>query len=192
MKYPTLLAIADWTHPSWLARATPARNERARAQAAADLLARYPQLAQACAAHQPWFAGALARPAYARLMRLCAALGSARALRLVVCAEARERFSQTSGLLPLTALQCHPRGEHDDVQFGAPVDLFNRPSLTAAGLAVALRATSGFVQRQWVQLRLPRECAESAARYRLPNVAPHEALGLLGDALQLLRVGRSS
>lgn len=191
MKHRPLLAVADWAHPSWLEEAAPARTERSRAEAASRLFARFPQLPHAGTTQLPWFAAPLARPACARLMRLCAALACACSLRVVVCAVARTQFSRTTGLPWLTALQCHPRGERDDLPLDAPLDFFDRHALTAAGLAFALRATAGAAQRQWMQLRLPRDCAEAAKRWRLPDIAPHTALELVGDALQLLHARRT-
>ncbi|SAK61885.1 hypothetical protein AWB80_02720 [Caballeronia pedi] len=134
----------------------------------------------------PGSAARLARPAYARLMRICAALACAHALRLVVSAEARARFTVTTGLPPLTALQSHPRGDHDDLPLDEPLDFFSRRGLIVAGLALALRAAGGEAQRQRMQLRLPRDCAEAAAQWRLPCVSPRIALELFGDALHLL------
>lgn len=119
-------------------------------------------------------------------MRICAALACAHALRLVVSAEARARFTVTTGLPPLTALQSHPRGDHDDLPLDEPLDFFSRRGLIVAGLALALRAAGGEAQRQRMQLRLPRDCAEAAAQWRLPCVSPRIALELFGDALHLL------
>lgn len=125
-------------------------------------------------------------------MRLCAVLACAHSLRLVVTAAARASLSLATGMPSLTALQCHPRGEHADLRLDVPIDCFNRHALTAAGLALALRATAGAAQRQWLQLRLPREYAQAAARWRLPEIAPQTALELIGDALDLLHARRPS
>lgn len=187
-----MLDIANWAHHSWLPQARPARNERARAAAAAHLLERFPLLAEAGVSQMPWFAARLSRPAGVRLMCLCAALACARTLRLVVSASARARFFRTTGLPNLSALQCHPRGDGLDLELDEPVDFFDRRSLCVAGLALALRSVSGEGQYRWVQLRLPRDCAEAAAHWRLPAVSPQAALELIGDAASLLAARRTS
>jgi len=185
-----MLVVADWAHYSWLDRSQPARNERARAEASAQLLGQYPQLAEAATAQLPWFSATLSRPAFARLARLSAALARAQSLRLVVTAQARTELESAMGACPVTALQCHPCANRSDLRFDAPVDLFNRHTLTAAGLAILMRASSGAGQRLWLQLRLPREYAQAAARWRLPDVAPQAALELVGEAMALLEARR--
>lgn len=192
MNRHTILAVADWAHPSWIDKSRPLRSERARAEASAQLLGRYPQLAEAGTALLPWFAAPLPRPACARLMRVCAALANAHALRLVVAATARERFSRATGLPSLAQFQRHPRGNRADLCFDAPIDCFNRQALTTAGLALALRATSSAPERLWLQLRLPRQYGHTAAQWQLPKVAPQEAIELVQDALDLLGARRAS
>ncbi|MDR5775882.1 MULTISPECIES: hypothetical protein [unclassified Caballeronia] len=190
MKSLPILDVAGWAHHSWCGRATPARSERARAAAALHLFARFPTLAEAGAKQLPWFAAPLARPACGRLLRLCAALACARSLRLLVSAAAHTQFSGAVGLPPLARLQCHRRGQQPDLRLDSPVDFFNRRSLCIAGIALALRATSGHAQRLWMKVRLPCEYATAAAQWRLPFVSARAALELIGDALQLLDTER--
>ena len=190
MNRHSILVVADWAHHSWVGKQRPVRSERARADASAQLLGRYPQLAEAAAIPLQWFAAPLARPACTRLMRLCAALASARTLRLVVEAGARAQFSRATGLPSLAQLQRHPRGDFPDLHFDAPLDCFNRHALTAAGLALALRATPGAQQRLWLQLRLPHQYSQTAAQWKLPAVAPQAARKLLEDAMALLHARR--
>lgn len=189
---PPALLLADWAHPSWLLRAAPARSERARAEASACLLARFPLVAQAAATQLPWFAATLPRAACARLLRTSAALAHASSLRQIVSHPDRLMFARKTGLPLLTALQSHPRGARDDLPLDASIDVFDRDGLAALGLAIALRATEGAAQRQWLQLRLPRACAERAAHWRLPEIAPHCALELIADARRLMRPARPS
>ncbi|WP_321890025.1 hypothetical protein [Paraburkholderia bannensis] len=148
-------------------------------------------LAEAAATQLPWFAGALSRPAFARLLRTSAALACAYSLRHVITAPARAQFARAIGLPVLAALQCHPRAQREPLRFDPPVDCFNRHSITAAGLAIALRATSGAAQRQWLQLRLPCQCAQDAAQWSLQDTAARTALDLIGDAFLLLDARRT-
>ncbi|WP_213306483.1 hypothetical protein [Paraburkholderia sacchari] len=188
----SLLLIADWAHPSWLDKTSPVRSERARAAASVQLLNRYPQLAGVGATPLPWFAAPLARPACARLMRLCGALASARTLRLVVASSAREQFSRATGLPSIAQFQRHARGDRPDLRLDTPIDCFSRHALTTAGLALALRATSSAPERLWLQLRLPRQYGQTAVQWRLPAVSQQDALKLIEDALDLLHARRTS
>jgi hypothetical protein len=186
---PTVLSIGKWAHHSWLMRATPVRGERALGAASAQLLARYPQLAQIDFTQMPPYLGSLPRSACARLFRVSAALACARGLRRVVSASAHHAFARSVAPQMLRSIQQHPRGTHDDLALGITLDPFDRREMTAAGLALSLRglADGGRVQHTWLQLRMPRDIANRATHYRFHELDSDAAHALLDDAWRLLR-----
>jgi hypothetical protein len=189
MRQPSVLTVGAWAHHSWLMQATPVRGERALNAASAQLLRRYPQLAQVDFAQLPPYIGRLPRSVCARLFRVSAALACAPVLRRLVTGAAHHGFSRSVAPQMLRAIQRHPRGAHDAVALELTLDPFDRREMTAAGLALSLRglADSGQVQHIWLQLRMPRDMASRAARYRLDELASDAARALVDDAWRLMR-----
>jgi hypothetical protein len=189
MRQPTVLSVGAWAHHSWLMRTAPVRGERALNAASAQLLTRYPQLAQLDFAQLPPYLGRLPRSVCARLFRVSAALACAPALRRMVTASAHLAFARNVAPQMLRAIQQHPRGARDDLELDFTLDLFDRREMTAAGLALSLRgfADSGQMQHTWLKLRMPREIASRAARYRFDELASDSAHALVDDAWRLMR-----
>ncbi len=189
MNRPSILAAAKWVHHSWLMRREPIRNERAEAEANAFLLMRYPQLAGISFPQALPFVGELPRPACARMFRIGAALACSRSLRRMVTGSAHTSFARNVAPNVLRAVQRHPRGEQEDLQLGASLNLFDRRSMTAAGLALSLRglADDDAAQHLWLQLRMPRDIADDAARFCADSVNAAAARELIGDAWRLMR-----
>jgi hypothetical protein len=186
MKRIDVLSVGQWAHSGWLERARPVRSERAAAQAHAELLGRYPQLTEIGAAIALPFVVPLPRPAYARLLRIGAALACARSLRRVVFSPARAALDASVAPRLLGAIQRHARAECDDLGLGAPLDFFNRREMTAAGLALVKRALVDPSRGLWLELRLPREIGERSARYDASGVEPELAYSVIDAAWQLM------
>lgn len=187
MKRVTALSVGEWAHHSWLVSGQRPRTERAQAAASALLLARYQRLADIdFTTGLPLLMG-MPRPAYARLLRIAAALACARSLRRVITASSRAAFAASTAPGMLALIQQHARGYLDDVSMNAAPDIFNRRHMTAAGLALALHTLDDAAQRMWLQLRLPREVAEEAARYQIVGVSSEAVKKLLEDASRLMR-----
>jgi hypothetical protein len=183
------LSIGKWAHHSWLMRDTPIRGERALAEASARLTAEYPQLGRIDFTQTLPCVGALPRAACARLFRVSAALACSRSLRRVVAGSAHLAFARNVAPHVLRKIQQHTRGDADDLPVGAPLDLFDRRAMTAAGLALSLRGLSdgGEVQHTWLRLRMPREVVEAAHRFRTGDITIEAARALVDDAWQLMR-----
>jgi hypothetical protein len=170
-------------------RSQPVRNERAEAEANAFLLARYPHLVEMNFTRALPFVGELPRPACARLFRIGAALACSRSLRRVVTGSAHVAFARNVAPHVLRAVQLQTSTEQDDLELGASLNLFDRRSMTAAGLALSLRALADgdAAQYLWLQLRMPRDVADDAARFNARSVSPAAARELIGNAWKLLR-----
>lgn len=187
MNPPTVLSIGQWAHHSWLVSAQKPRTERAHAAANALLLARYRQLTGLDFTHGVPLLMQLPRPACARVLRVAAALACARTLRRVVSTASRSAFAASIAPDVLTGIQQHVRGYLDDVRMGAGPDIFNRRDMTAAGLALSLPMLADAPQRMWLRLRMPREVAETAARFRVDGIPQDAAHRLIADAWKLMR-----
>jgi hypothetical protein len=190
------------------------RDERTARAAHAFLFSRYPQWVERVRADLPrdvstdlppdlppvlplW-----PRPACARLCRVMAALAFARSLRRVVTAEARARFALSVAPRLLGAIQRHLRADAADLDLDVDVDLglglgldggaepspslFDRRDMTALGLALAGCAAADAREAFWWSVRLPREIAEAAARYRARGLSTADARALLADARSLM------
>lgn len=185
MKHISICTPACWAHQSWLESGHSARGERAARGAHAFLFGRYPQLSQIKSADVPPVLPLWPRPACARLCRIVAALAFASSLRRVVAAQARSAFS--AGVAPrlLTAIQRHPRAAQADLQIEPAPSLFNRPDMTALGLALTMRAADTRYAFWW-SLRLPRDIARAATRYDVRGLSADDALALVVDARRLI------
>lgn len=183
----TVLALSRWAHFSWLARGDRALTERAQADANADLLARFPQLAAMQSTPAvPRFA-ALPRPACARVLRVTAALAHACVLRRVIGREAQKTFAVCIAPHVLHAIQRDSRAEREDVDPGALLNVFDRIEMTAAGLRVALRTIDDPVLRVLVELRLPRTVVQRVADFGVDGMRSEAARDLLDTAYALAR-----
>jgi hypothetical protein len=183
----TVLALSKWAHFSWLPRGERAITERAQADANADLLARFPQLAamQTKPAMPPF--AALPRPACAKVLRVTAALAHARLLRRVVSAEAQKIFAVRIAPHVLHAIQRDLRGDQEDVDQGMTLNVLDRAEMTAAGLRVALRAIDDPSLRVLMELRLPRTVVQHMTHFGVGDTPIKTAHDLLDAAYTLAR-----
>ncbi|ALL66359.1 Bacterial type III secretion protein (HrpB4) [Paraburkholderia caribensis MBA4] len=127
----------------------------------------------------------LPRPACAKVLRVTAAFARARSLRKVVSAAAHEKFARSIAPRVLCAVQRDRRGEHDDTDFGAALNVFDRADMTAAGLCLALHTIGDPNLRVLVQLRLPRTLARRAAHFTVGDMSARAARDLLDTAYTL-------
>ncbi|MPW16730.1 hypothetical protein GCT13_07215 [Paraburkholderia sp. CNPSo 3157] len=180
-----VLALSKWAHHSWLPRGVPALTERAQADANARLLARFPQLTAVHAMPPaPRFA-TLPRPACAKVLRVTAALAHARSLRRVISGAAHETFASLVAPRVLCAIQRDSRGEYEDADLGATLNVFDRADMTAAGLRLALHALGDPALRVLTELRLPCALAQRAAHFRVGGMSAQNACDLLDAAYAL-------
>jgi len=181
-----ILALSRWAHFSWLPRGERVRSERAQAEANADLLARFPQLASVHTQPAlPAFAR-LPRPACAKVLRVTAALAHARSLRRIVSADAQRAFAFRIAPHVLHAIQRDPRADSDDVDLGATLSVLDRAAMTAAGLTVALRALDDPAHGVLMQLRLPRPVVERISHFGANGLRADTARELLAAASSLI------
>lgn len=177
-----ILGLSKWAHFSWLPRGERVLTERAQADANAELLGRFPQLA---ALRQvpamPAFA-ALPRPVCAKVLRVSAALVHARSLRRMVSADTQKIFAARIAPRVLHAIQRGSRAEWDDLALCATVNVLDRAAMTAAGLSVALRALDEPAQRLLMELRLPRAIAQRTADFGASELRAQTARELLDTA----------
>ncbi|HEY1609347.1 MAG TPA: hypothetical protein VGG24_08775 [Paraburkholderia sp.] len=180
-----ILGLSNWAHFSWLPRGERALTERAQADANADLLGRFPQLAALRQAPAlPGFA-ALPRPACAKVLRVSAALVHARSLRRIVSADTQKLFAVRIAPRVLHAIQRDWRAGRDDLELGATLNVLDRAAMTAAGLTVALRALDEPAQRLLMELRLPRAIAQRATDFAESNLRAETARQVLDTASAL-------
>lgn len=186
MKHAYTCAPAYWAHHSWLEHGQSIRDERRARHAHAFLFGHYPQLIQVALADVPPSLPIWPRPACARLCRIVAALAFASSLRRVVAASSRAEFA--IGVAPrlLGAIQQHPRAALGDLKVEPVPSLFSRRDMTAAGLALALAAVADSRYAFWWSLRLPREMAQAAERYRVHDLSAAAARELVADARRLM------
>ena len=180
-----VLALSKWTHHSWLPRGERALTERAQGDANAVLLARYPHLLSEHAMPAvPRFA-VLPRPACAKVLRVTAALAHARSLRRMVTATAHQMFASRIAPHVLRAIQLDARGELQDVEIGATLNVLDRADMTAAGLRLALHALGDPALRVLIELRLPRAVTQRAAHFQVGDMSTQAASDLLDNAYAL-------
>ncbi|AXL53185.1 hypothetical protein DSC91_006494 [Paraburkholderia caffeinilytica] len=186
MRHAYTCAPAYWAHHSWLERGQPVRDERTARAAHAFLFTRYPQLVQVALADVPPALPIWPRPACARLCRIVAALAFAPSLRRVVAVQARAAFA--AGVAPhmLREIQRHARANTTDVNLEPTPSLFSRRDMTAAGLALTLRAAADSRYAFWWSLRLPREISEAAVNYRVCDLSAAGARELVAEARRLM------
>jgi hypothetical protein len=181
-----ILALSNWAHFSWLPRGKRVTTERAQAHANADLLARFPQLAELPPkpAMPPF--SVLPRPACAKVLRVTAALTHARLLRKVVAGQAQKTFAVRIAPHVLHAIQRDFHAE-EEVDQGAMLNVLDRADMTAAGLRVAMRAIDDPALRVLMQLRLPRTVSLQMARFSGCDTRVKTAQDLLDAAYRLAR-----
>ncbi|MEZ0602490.1 hypothetical protein ACAX43_10135 [Paraburkholderia sp. IW21] len=186
MKHVYACAPGYWAHHSWLGTGHPIRNERAARAAHAFLFGRYPQLVQVVVPDVPAGLPVWPRPACARLCRIVAALAFACSLRRVIAAQTRAAFA--AGVAPdvLGAIQRHPRANTADLTVEPAPSLFSRRDMTALGLALATQAAVDSCHAFWWSLRLPREIAAAATRYRVHGLSALDARELVAAARRLM------
>lgn len=182
-----ILALSKWAHFSWLAHGVRPLTERAQAEANAELLARFPQLAAVQRTPAvPRFA-ALPRPACAKVLRVAAALAYARFLRRVISGEAQRIFAARIAPRVLHAIQRDTHGAQGDVDPGARLNLFDRVEMTAAGLGVALCAVDDPMLRVLVELRVPRIVVQRQAHFGMSDMRIQAARDVLDVAYAIAR-----
>lgn len=182
MTGPSVLALSKWAHHSWFARGKRALGERAQATANADLLVRFPQLAAVRATPElPPFAR-LPRPAYAKVLRVAAALAHANSLCRIVSEADHEAFAARIAPNVLLGIQRDSRGKHDVARWSVAPDFLNRIDMTAIGLRIALQAYRDPAPFAMMQLRAPREVAQRMDGFGASVMSARVAAHLLESA----------
>jgi hypothetical protein len=182
-----MLALSKWAHFSWLPRGERIRTERAEADANADLLARFPQLAawRTVPALPPF--AVLPRPACAKVLRVTAALAHASLLRRIVSAQTQRAFALRIAPNVLREIQRDLRADHEDIDHDMTLNVLDRADMTAAGLRVALRTIDDPVLRTLIELRVPRAVAQRTAQCGASRARVEIARDLLDAAYALGR-----
>lgn len=176
---PDVLLPALWVHWSWLSPPRPPRHERALREASVQLIYAYPALVAGRVPSLPIPKG---RPAFARFCRLVAATAAGHQVRLLVRSQDRRQLTAYIGADRLDQLQ---RRLSVPLDAGEAINLSDRFSLTAQGLALVRRAQRHRGLDAWWSMRLPRALSESPHAFLALDAAGARAC--MAGALRLWR-----